>query len=79
MLIPSAKHIKALYDRGENVMQTFRESEVRDVNSREAIQVSYDLQAGSYVEALKDSRRLDQQNRYAGRLRPSWNVIIRRP
>lgn len=65
MALLNAKQIKALYDRGENVMRALRESEQQEVNSRTTIQVAYDLQAGSYVDALKDSARRTQQNRYA--------------
>ena len=50
------KKIKELFDSGANVMEYFRQINKIHNNSIEAIKVSYDLQAGSYI-ALYDSNR----------------------
>jgi ubiquinone/menaquinone biosynthesis C-methylase UbiE len=49
-----AREIRALYDRGENVTRWIQDHEEADSNSITAILYSYDAQAGSYVDALKD-------------------------
>ena len=45
--------IKQLYGEGKNIMQHFRSAGGSDRNSTEAILVSYDFQAGSYVANVK--------------------------
>jgi uncharacterized protein YbaR (Trm112 family)/2-polyprenyl-3-methyl-5-hydroxy-6-metoxy-1,4-benzoquinol methylase len=49
-----AREIRALYDRGENVTRWIQSQEGTDHNSVTAILYSYDAQAGSYVDNLKD-------------------------
>ena len=50
-----AREIRALYDRGENITHWIQTREGADNNSVTAILYSYDAQAGSYVDALKDA------------------------
>jgi hypothetical protein len=49
-----AREIRALYDRGENVTRWVQSKEGVDRNSTNAILYSYDAQAGSYIDNLKD-------------------------
>jgi ubiquinone/menaquinone biosynthesis C-methylase UbiE/uncharacterized protein YbaR (Trm112 family) len=49
-----AREIRALYDRGENITRWIQVREGADSNSPTAILYSYDTQAGSYVDALRD-------------------------
>ena len=49
-----AREIRALYDRGENVTRWVQSEEGTDHNSTSAILYSYDAQAGSYIDNLKD-------------------------
>jgi uncharacterized protein YbaR (Trm112 family) len=49
-----AREIRALFDRGENVIRWIQSQEGTDRNSVTAILYSYDAQAGSYVDSLKD-------------------------
>ena len=49
-----AREIRALYDRGENVTRWIQAREEADTNSVTAILYSYDAQAGSYVDALRE-------------------------
>jgi SAM-dependent methyltransferase len=56
----SVQDIKERYDRGGNVMALFRELEGADHNSLRAIQTSYDLQAGSYIQRLERDPAYDE-------------------
>lgn len=49
-----AREIRALYDRGENVVSWIQNHEGTDGNSVTAILYSYDAQAGSYINDLHD-------------------------
>jgi len=49
------KKIKELFDSGANVMEYFRNQSNRRNNSIEAIKISYDLQAGTYIEGYKNN------------------------
>jgi ubiquinone/menaquinone biosynthesis C-methylase UbiE len=53
------KKIKELFDSGANVMEYFRTMNRSRNNSIEAIKVSYDLQAGSYIEVYKSNREFN--------------------
>ena len=50
-----AREIRALYDQGENITRWVQSQEGTDRNSVTAILYSYDAQAGSYIDNLKDS------------------------
>ena len=45
--------IKNHYDKGDNVIKYIREIENTTSNSSDAIQISYDMQAGSYIDLWK--------------------------
>lgn len=53
-----AREIRALYDRGENITRWIQSREGTDRNSITAILYSYDAQAGSYIDSLKDPAAL---------------------
>jgi SAM-dependent methyltransferase len=44
--------LRAAFERGENLMALLRQSAGGEVNSERAIELSYDLQSGAYIEAL---------------------------
>ena len=48
-----AREIKALLDRGENIINSVQSREQGDQGSATAILYAYDAQAGSYVEHLR--------------------------
>lgn len=52
-LIPA---IKKLYENGENLMQYLKANEVREFNSVEDILISYDFQAGTYVDYANENK-----------------------
>jgi len=51
--------IKQLFDSGANVMEHFRNQNNSKNNSIEAIKISYDLQAGTYIEVYKNHREFN--------------------
>jgi hypothetical protein len=66
MMYNEVKKIKELFDSGANVMEYFRNQNNSRNNSIEAIKISYDLQAGSYIEVFKSNREFN--NLYTGAL-----------
>ena len=59
----SARQLKELYRKGENISALLREAEGVEHNSQETIEVAYDLQSGSYVAAMeKDCLRSHQRD-----------------
>jgi ubiquinone/menaquinone biosynthesis C-methylase UbiE/uncharacterized protein YbaR (Trm112 family) len=57
------KGIKQSFEEKENILALLRRATGKDTNDQVAIQVSYDLQAGSYVEAMKNADYADFKNR----------------
>lgn len=57
---------KSVYQKGENVTQYLREKFGIEDNSSEIIEIAYDLQAGSYINAVNSNR--DKAERYAAEL-----------
>ena len=49
------REIRALYERGENIIQWVRTQEGAENNTPTAIAYSYDMQAGSYVAELESA------------------------
>ena len=47
--------LRELYDRGENISSILRDEEKSLGNTKEIIEISYDLQAGSYVKSMEDA------------------------
>ena len=62
-ILKELKYIKQIYDRGENVIKFLKNQKAETANSIEAIMVSYDFQAGTYIEDLKV--RSDFINQYS--------------
>lgn len=60
------REIKVRYDEGQNVSRLLRDENGDEHNSAEVIEIAYDLQAGSYIEALeRQDIRAHQQIRVA--------------
>lgn len=51
----SLKLIKEVYEKGGNIIQHLKGDNTLEQNSDESIMVSYDFQAGSYIEAYKNN------------------------
>lgn len=52
-------NLKELYNNGTNIMRYFRENTNSEANSVDAILVSYDLQAGSYIDFVESNKSCD--------------------
>lgn len=48
------RHLKEAYERGENLSALLRNAEGISLNTERIVELSYDLQAGSYSEAMQD-------------------------
>lgn len=53
-------NLKELYDSGTNIMEYIRKQNSTDENSVSAILASYDMQAGSYINAVLDESLSDK-------------------
>ena len=65
MPTPSLVDLKAAYDRNENITRVLRDADGLATNTPSAIEIAYDLQAGSYVRALDDPAYREVHERYA--------------
>lgn len=71
MDIPSKdtiKLIKQMYEDGENIMEYFRDIDGSEENELSSILLSYDLQAGTYVEALNNITHKEFNDNYTSAL-----------
>jgi len=48
--------LKDKFNNGENIIQLLKNSDEYDCNSLESIMISYDFQAGSYINHYKSNR-----------------------
>ena len=62
------RELKNLYESGKNISQLLRTEKNLNHNSSEIIERAYDLQTGSYIEAMNDTEMLEQKNNYTDRL-----------
>ncbi len=60
--------LRALYDQGENISAVMRKERNLDHNSQEIIEVSYDLQTGSYISAMQSPQMLAHKNAYSAEI-----------
>jgi hypothetical protein len=66
MLTP--RQLKMLYEQGQNISEILREELDVDHNTKEIIEISYDLQAGSYIAALHDAEVAERKKRYCAEI-----------
>ena len=57
--------IKSAFGRGDNISQLLRQQRDAASNTEEIIEIAYDLQAGSYIDALKDEAFRELKQRYS--------------
>jgi ubiquinone/menaquinone biosynthesis C-methylase UbiE/uncharacterized protein YbaR (Trm112 family) len=69
------REIRALYERGENIIQWVRRQEGAENNTPTAIAYSYDMQAGSYVAELESAEILALKARLGRRLADVLDVL----
>lgn len=58
--------LKSAYEQGQNLMKLLRADAGSTINEEKIIELSYDLQAGSYVGALADPVLLENKRKYCG-------------
>lgn len=63
-LVMTPKIIAEAYARGENVTELMRVNSGRDQNTEDIIEAAYDLQSGSYIDALKQPDFLEYKIKY---------------
>ena len=58
------QQLKALYEEGKNINEHLRREKGIQHNTEEIIEISYDLQTGSYVAAMEDEATTRHKNEY---------------
>jgi uncharacterized protein YbaR (Trm112 family) len=67
-LILTPRKLLALYNRGENIIALLRKGYPEDKNTEKIIEISYDLQAGSYIAAMAQTEVRDMKVQYASEI-----------
>jgi ubiquinone/menaquinone biosynthesis C-methylase UbiE len=62
------RQIKDMYDRGENITLAMREAENTKLNSEKIIEVSYDIQTGSYMKLQKQDKYKQHLDNFSGEI-----------
>ncbi len=62
------RELRRAYERGENISALLRAQTPAGLPSEESIETAYDLQAGSYVDALANPELLEQKVRYGEKI-----------
>ncbi len=58
------RQLKALYEKGQNISDILRkEADIAD-NTQEIVEISYDLQSGSYITAMENEKTAKYQKEY---------------
>ena len=60
--------LQALYKKNINITQLLRAERNLQHNSYEMIEIAYDLQAGSYIANLKNSKNQEVQKKYTAKI-----------
>jgi len=64
----SPNKLKKLYAQGQNISALLRKELNVKQNTREIIEISYDLQTGSYIEAMKDEDWAKHKEEYTAQI-----------
>jgi hypothetical protein len=59
------KQIKEKYAEGENISQLLRKQTGEDSNTSDIIELSYDMQTGSYIDAMQDQITAEHKAEYS--------------
>jgi SAM-dependent methyltransferase len=73
----SPRELQARYEQGANISALLRAGDHHNGNVQRAIEISYDLQSGSYIECLRDERQSQVQDAYAAELAASIESLGR--
>ena len=63
--MPTPLQLKKLYNQGQNVSAFMRREMGVEYNTREIIEVSYDLQTGSYIAAMENEEIAEHKEEYS--------------
>ena len=66
--VMTTRKLLALYNRGENIMALLRKEHSDDKNAERFIEISYDLQTGSYIAAMNQAEVRDKKVQYASEI-----------
>ena len=61
----SPRQLKYLYEKGQNISSFLRHEMNQDHNTREIIEISYDLQTGSYISAMENKEMSKHKKEYS--------------
>jgi SAM-dependent methyltransferase len=64
----SPRELKLMYERGENLSAALRQQAGTTGNTEEIIEWSYDIQAGSYIQALQKSEHAEINQNYTAEI-----------
>jgi len=59
------RQLKEYYEQGQNITQFLRNEMGEPHNTKEIIEIAYDLQTGSYISMVKDGEMAQRQDRYS--------------
>lgn len=59
------KELYSLYQKGTNISKYLREENQYPFNAKEIIEISYELQTGSYIEAINEKRMAEHKREYS--------------
>jgi len=60
--------LKELYAQGQNIGALLRKQEGTSQNTQRIIEISYDMQTGSYIEAMKNEDVAKHKEEYAAEI-----------
>ena len=60
----SLRELKQLYEKGQNICEFLRNEQNLDSNTPEIIEIAYDLQTGSYTQAMSDPMIIRHKTAY---------------
>ena len=61
----TARQLKELYNQGHNISAILRKEMNVEYNTREIIEISYDLQTGSYIAAMQNEEMAKHKKKYS--------------
>lgn len=62
------RELQKLYEQGTNISAFLRNDLGVGKNTKEIIEISYELQSGSYIEAMKDDSMVQYQRKYSAEI-----------
>lgn len=71
--MPTPRQLKELYEKGQNISAFLRKEMGSSQNSREIIEIAYDLQTGSYVSAMENKDMAKHKDEYTNEI---VNIIL---